>query len=426
MSLFTMKPSTFKYEKNIRSAVGSFRKAVGTVNTKTPVAWPAFLEEAKSEVNTLRRKSPAYSVVPKQNRLIGDYLHQMTIGWVVVILVEFIQRCVLKHYKKTSPIRFKFVTTFVADVRLTDLRQIAFDTQNLTKIKYDPLGSFVFLLVFVDPNGNEAVCILFIEKNTIEVFVPFPHAWKVYKAMSLVTCEVVKLLATQWMGADLHGEKECDRMSIVKMYKTSSNFPDSNVWVIYFLMMRMQLSREAVQSVLVDTANMVELNTKAVYSFQHVGGLLSQCMLLVANQGGEMGKNASEAYIGYFSATAKYPVFLQGEETITLLNSAFARCDMSNQDLYVMFDIKAQGRESSWPTELYESKEWSRFAEIPGAAEPQYVFVPEKYPKSKTESKSEKKEVDKKSTEKDKKDKPSKKPKKPKKAKKSNADDIFS
>jgi len=377
MTGFDKRPKKFKFSNDSR--IPSIRKReAGSINVASPVCWPAFLEDARAEVKSVKEKSPAWKVVPRSVRLVGNYLNNLKVSWVVALLTEFIQYSILRSYKKTSPMRFKLVANLSVTEESNSNEAILQQLQGLQKFPYEPLSAFVFLFTFVDRGGNEAVITLFVEDDKIEVFVPFPAAWAGSPLMRDIVCRTVKILAKDWMKIRIDTRKGCDSIGSILVYKTPKNFPDSNVWNLQFLLMRMQLSATDVQAVLAEPSTIGDLHDRAIFAFQHVGKLMSKCIFKVAQKGDRV---AQEAYEMYFSDTARKASSLDPIKYQQLIK-IFKACQLNDQENFKIFNpdsLLSVSPSVAWSEAEATSEQWSRFAQVPGSVDPWFIFVPKKY-----------------------------------------------
>lgn len=348
MSSFSFKVSSKPAKKSNRKIRN---KQVGGGNLGLPVSWVAFYaEDLHAPIPQGKAWQPA-----RNYDTIGDYYWNWLVGWPVPLMVQFMAR---------RGFGLNLVWDFTAEEANID--QEIFQHPNpelINAITYDSLGGpYIFLITFVARNGYEAVGVITIQNDIVEVFIPFPLAWgEEGSLMRIVTESVYNTIVKGWM------QRKPRRIQLFKF--PCLDMPTTNAWVIYYLFLRSSMNFNNIQTVFRDCRNIFELARKAVITTQQIGRLMSDCIE----------QNQPELYTRLFSPNARAPVTLSQTSYEQLLN-VFDGCTISFDQLKLMQNeaniITQATSVSTWPTNIPEH--WNRFIEVPNASQPKWNFTRKK------------------------------------------------
>jgi len=333
------RPNKWKIKRGLSKLQSTRQKAVQLVSGgsgKHPVPWRRFFQPTTME-----------SVA-----IITSELY----GWIIDLMVLFIEKTLLRVFGQFSPASFKYVMDFtvVPGQKLQTKRRYVKGTE------FTEYAAYVFLMTFVQSDNTEAVGLLYFEENDIEVFFPFPHAFAADSGIKRSIEEIITFVSRNWTHAQ-------DRNMRIRWFEFLPAFPDSNVWIPYYLLLRQTESLPDVQKLFLDGAEMqLKLNEKSFFTYKRLGKLISRCVQFAAKQGNTAAMGERGAYQMFFSNQSKSPVTMD-DGRLDHMHEFFALCDLPPEDVNAALNdiqpLRQLPASQDWPEFKSESdrEKWERF-----------------------------------------------------------------
>jgi hypothetical protein len=280
-------------------------------------------------------------------------------GWIIDLMVLFIEKTLLRAFKRFSPASFKYVM----DVTYEPGQPIQLKHRYNPDVSFEDYASYAFVMTFVQSNKTEAVGLLYFEENDVEIFFPFPHAMKSNSFMKSQIEEVITYISRNW--AHLKQRKLQPRW-----FRFQDSFPDSNIWVPYYLLLRQTESFQDTQKLFL-SGNTVQyrLNEKCFFTYKRLGKFISECVHAAAKRGNVVAAGKDGAYNRFFSHQSKIP-FTMDEARLVHMHEFFALCELASDDVnYALNDLqplKNLVTNQQWPefTNEEDKLKWKRFIPV--------------------------------------------------------------
>lgn len=293
---------------------------------------------------------------PTNNEMITRFFRDLK-SWVIDIMVLFIERSILRNFKGLEPERFKYV----AEVVIERDNPPIYTSRSITKTVRD-YAAYVVTMTFLQSNRDGAVGLLFFEDEYVDVFIPFPQAVFIDKGMQESAKTVINHVSKHYLG---------NKPIKFRQVLFSNSFNASNIWNVYYLLLRLQLPFDDVQKLFLDESIHVLIAERAFYSYKYIGQMIGGCVKYIADKDNDTAAKA--AFTRFLGPDSREPMTLNKERLLYLVKF-FVRCKIEQQDFEFLHDlvpIKFRVA-TSWPADV--SPEWHRFRPITISTNPLFYF----------------------------------------------------
>jgi hypothetical protein len=336
------------------------KKPSGSLDLDRPVAYPAFNYDIFDSVNEQRHNSLAWRVVKSSNERVGDYLFTMKVAWLTVLMTHFIQTSLNG-----------FGNSFITCPTITSSLKTGKIDYNLEDAPiYSRTKTYVFFLTF----DSEYVALYFIDAGKIEIFFPFPSL--LTPEVKTAMCNCLGLINDKFMRNEPLLGCTLVNSSFVYMYDFPSNFRESNVYLQFYLVFRLQQMEKSKLNKYIMTKDNIQ--EEAIRVTHILGRLMTRCFLMTkTNSSEEVRKKTEYLYSKFISHNAAEPFVLNPGIANFIVDDVFPGCQLTSDDYQsLLIDPLRLGvkKESDWQPKDYDSPQWSRYAEIPNAIEPVFYF----------------------------------------------------
>jgi len=325
------------------------------------------MQGASSRVGSARQPEGVFWArffQPVTMDMVGSISTEM-IAWVIDIMVIFIQDVLLRSYGGFSETNFKYVLHLMGYPG----QPLKLEARTPADTQYERYAAFVFLITFKQASGAEPTGIIYIEDNNIDVFVPFPDSMKSDPTIKQQINEAISIISRDW--AHLHHKR-----IVTRVFSFPSNFVQSNLWVPYFLLMRLVYPFATVQELFLKEDLHHRLQEKAFFSYFWMGKLISHCVYEAKKRGFPSASGSNGAYDQYFSPKSKAKLIIT-DYGRTQLRKMFLTCKLAGDmgQIKWLNDLKpidATDANENWPDDIH--KKWKKFIPVPNASKAQYYF----------------------------------------------------
>lgn len=269
-----------------------------------------------------------------------------SIGWIIDLMMIFLSNVLVKT--KLSNQLLSYTHDFTIDIdgsyQYPQPRALAKTTHPIFQ---------AFLITFA---RSEIVALIWKEKETLEVFFPFPYLHDDIRYRDGIQ-KVLSALQKNWLRL---------RNPEIRTFTFSKDFVGSNIWVPYFASLRLKLTFDQIQKLFLNPQLKIELENKALFTYHNIGKNIGQCI----------SKNTSNSnYANLFNPNATRDFAINAKEMFnvaTLLND----CKLNSNDFDWFDNIEPLliGEENvEWPTDI--DPKWNAFIPTKDATEPIFHFV---------------------------------------------------
>lgn len=298
--------------------------------------------------------------------LVKDYTNQLVsyislemIAWVIDLMLQFIQDVVLKNYVGFTDHSLQYVMR----VTTHEFRQTEFTF--LKGILNVNIPSVVLLTM--KAGENEPSGIILVDGDQAEVFYPFPDSLSQDKTQQGKIDDVIAGIATKF-----------NRKLNKRLFQFAPGFAQSNLWNIYYVMLRLRYKFDTVQQMFMDpTITHDKRNEKAFFCYFLIGQLISRCMKQAADNKVPVVTGDHGIYRMYFSKQNKAELRVDDKMRAELVK-VFPVCKLKKEDLEWIGDLVAPrvgAVNAAWPKDI--DKQWDNFVPVDNARAPEVNFAKE-------------------------------------------------
>ena len=280
--------------------------------------------------------------------------------WVIAIMCRYLEGTVVPTYTPFQDVTYQFL----GQVTVEQGGLPADFWDYLLSLPYSELTDYA-LLVSYSGRKKECVCTIWISGGSVEIFCPFPLVWKQTPDMRKSMCRIIDRIGREWMRIK-DFRRACTKDSPtgpVSIYGLAKTFPESNVWNLFFQLMRMTQSASQVQAVLADGPD----HKQAIQVFRGCGRLISELM------------KASDwpRYNQFLAANSKNLLFRNSINMVPVFTEAGQEDELDQGQYSVLglaVDAVPRNGRVAWTTKQLEDSRTQRFAELPNALQPWFIF----------------------------------------------------
>jgi hypothetical protein len=292
-------------------------------------------------------------------------LGAQTVGWLIDVMILFIEKTVLRSFKEFSPTNFKYVEDIT--IHLKNNKTKIFPRYQFSHTNFRNYMSYVFSVSFVQASNNaEAVCLLHITENSINIFFPFPHAKPKINYNGTIQ-SILRNIKNR------HPEIFQANTQQQRWFNFAPNFADSNIWVVYYLLLVQTKSITEIEQLFRQTPPKL-LQDTAFQTYYRIGQLISKCAEKAALKQQKYFAGPQGIFNLFFAATSKFPLTdMKGslqKGRLQIINELFERCSPSNTTLFITFTSlipKSKNVTVSWGPEKDIPPKWKRFVPVNSA-----------------------------------------------------------
>lgn len=298
--------------------------------------------------------------------LTKDYTNQLVsfisvemIAWVIDLMLQFIQDVVLKNYVGFTDHSLQYVMR----VTVHEFRQTEFTfLKGILNVNVPSVVLFTMKAGETEPSG-----VILVDGDQAEVFYPFPYSLSQDVNQQGKIDDVIAGIAPKF-----------NRKLTKRMFEFAPGFAQSNLWNIYYVMLRLRYKFDTVQQMFKDPAiTHDKRNEKAFFSYFFIGHLISRCMKQAADNNVPVVAGDHGIYRMYFSKQNKGELRLDDKMRAELVK-VFQGCKLKKEDLEWIGDLVAPrvgAVNAVWPKDI--DKQWDNFVPVDNARAAEVNFSKE-------------------------------------------------
>ena len=271
------------------------------------------------------------------------------VAWVIDLMLQFIHDVIITNYTGFTDHSLQYVMQVI----VPEFRPIEF--QAVKSLPNMQIPSVVLLTM--KDNENEPSGVIFIDGNDAEVFFPFPMALSLDKNRQNKIDDVLAGLS-----------KTFNRPLNKKMFTFQPDFVQSNVWNVYYILLRLRYKFETVQKMFLDrTISEQQRQEKAFFTYFTVGHLISRCVRDAADNKVPIITGEHGVFRMYFSSKHKAELRVDDKMRAQLVD-LFKNYKLKKEETEWLSDLlppKTGVINATWPKD--NDKQWDNFIPVDNA-----------------------------------------------------------
>ena len=280
----------------------------------------------------------------KIDRRLTEQISTEHIGWVIELMARFIADVLTRDDNSLQYMGNMTISNNKINSRLEPAKE-----------NYGTYGALCYLVTFVDytqTSVKESVGVLYVHDDEVDVFYPFPVDEQKNRIFIQLIEGVSKLVKKKLNRNDMSFQQD---------------FVQSNVWTVYFILLRLKHSFSSVKKIFLDkTIKETERQEKAFFSYFNIGHLITKCIKKADDRKVEKITGPGGYYELAFKEGAKNRLDIT-EDIKKTLTDAWSSCSLkADQTKWLNTMIpESTSINTKWP-DTYD-KQWENFVPVANA-----------------------------------------------------------